>query len=218
MKQDLNFYPFVIAQGGSLHGQRWLIKEELIIGREEGCDIVVAERQVSRQHARLRNENGRVSVEDLGSKNGTYFNTQRIDSKVYLQDGDTVEIAMAQEFIYLSADATMPLDDLPVGLVQQRGLVLDESTHRVWVNGVEIEPLLSKLQFDLLHCLYQNAGELVTRNEVIRAVWGDMLEGVTEQALDALVRRLRDRIALIDPQHDYIITMRGHGFRLVNPA
>ncbi len=39
-------------------------------------------------------------------------------------------------------------------------------------------------------------------------------DGVSEQAIDALVRRLRDRIAELDPKHQYIITVRGHGFRL----
>ncbi len=40
--------------------------------------------------------------------------------------------------------------------------------------------------------------------------------GISEQAIDALVRRLRDRIAAMDPDHAYIVTVRGHGFRLEN--
>jgi DNA-binding response OmpR family regulator len=40
--------------------------------------------------------------------------------------------------------------------------------------------------------------------------------GVSEQAIDALVRRLRDRIAAVDPDHAYIVTVRGHGFRFDN--
>jgi len=31
------------------------------------------------------------------------------------------------------------------------------------------------------------------------------------------VRRLRDRLAEIDPNYEYIVTVRGHGFRLDNP-
>ncbi len=41
-------------------------------------------------------------------------------------------------------------------------------------------------------------------------------DGVSEQAIDAPVRRLRDRIAELDPEHQSIITVRGHGFRLDN--
>ncbi len=48
-------------------------------------------------------------------------------------------------------------------------------------------------------------------------MWGKAAEGVTEQALDALVRRLRDRLAEIDPDNEYIVTVRGHGLRLENP-
>ena len=40
---------------------------------------------------------------------------------------------------------------------------------------------------------------------------------VTNQALDALVRRLRDRLAMIDPTHQYLVTVRGHGLRMENP-
>ena len=43
-----------------------------------------------------------------------------------------------------------------------------------------------------------------------------MSEGVSEEAMDALVRRLRDRLSLLDPDHQYIITIRGHGLRLDN--
>jgi DNA-binding response OmpR family regulator len=47
-------------------------------------------------------------------------------------------------------------------------------------------------------------------------VWGKETPWVTEQAFDALVRRLRERINQIDPDYDYIVTVRGHGLRLVN--
>ncbi len=40
--------------------------------------------------------------------------------------------------------------------------------------------------------------------------------GVSEQAIDAVARRLRERIAALDSDHEYIVTVRGHGFRLDN--
>jgi DNA-binding response OmpR family regulator len=42
--------------------------------------------------------------------------------------------------------------------------------------------------------------------------------GISEQALDALIRRLRDRLAEIDPTQQFLITVRGHGLRLDNPT
>jgi DNA-binding response OmpR family regulator len=51
----------------------------------------------------------------------------------------------------------------------------------------------------------------------VAAVWPDALEeGVSEQAIDALVRRLRDRLAELDKDHEYVATVRGHGFRLAS--
>ena len=58
---------------------------------------------------------------------------------------------------------------------------------------------------------------MVSRDEIVRAVWPDAVEGgVSEQSIDALVRRLRERLAELDPEHQYLVTMRGHGFRFEN--
>ena len=59
---------------------------------------------------------------------------------------------------------------------------------------------------------------MVDRHQLVSNAWGDdQAVGVTDQALDALLRRLRDRIAAIDPANPYIVTVRGHGVKLENP-
>jgi DNA-binding winged helix-turn-helix (wHTH) protein len=76
---------------------------------------------------------------------------------------------------------------------------------------------LSSQQFShCLNALFIKNGEVVSREELIQAVWGDETPWVTEQAFDALVRRLRERINQIDPDYDYVVTVRGHGLRLEN--
>jgi DNA-binding response OmpR family regulator len=56
----------------------------------------------------------------------------------------------------------------------------------------------------------------VDREKIIEAVWpGTDGIGVSEQAIDALVRRLRDRLTELD-EYEYVVTVRGHGFRLEN--
>jgi DNA-binding response OmpR family regulator len=57
---------------------------------------------------------------------------------------------------------------------------------------------------------------VVSREELIQAVWEDDTRWVTEQAFDALVRRLRERLNQLDPDYDYIVTVRGHGLRFQN--
>jgi len=210
-------FPLLIGQSGPLEGQRWKISAELILGRDADCDIVIPVRQVSRQHARLTLKEEGILVEDLDSKNGTYLNGAPVREPVLLNDGDELQVSLAQHFIFLSSDATMPLENLPLEL-QKRRLRVDIGARRVWVTDEELDPPLSASQFNLLYILYQRSGEVVSRSEIIEAVWGKAAEGVTEQALDALTRRLRDRLVEIDPEWEYIVTVRGHGLRLDNPV
>jgi len=100
----------LIAQSGLLNGQRWSINKTLLIGRDTSCDIIIADRQVSRHHARLQKSSNGILLEDLGSKNGTTCNGSQITDTVLLQDGDVIQIALAQRFIYISSDATLPLE------------------------------------------------------------------------------------------------------------
>jgi hypothetical protein len=214
-KNDKEF-PLLIAQSGPLEGQRWKIKTDLILGRNSSCDIVIPMRQVSRQHARVFSKQDKVQVEDLDSKNGTFVNGVLIKEPAPLEDGDELQISLAQHFVFLSSDATMPLEDLPLKM-QKRRLRVDAGARRVWVMEEEVDPPLSASQFNLLYMLYNQTGEVVSRSEIISSVWGEAAEGVTEQALDALVRRLRDRLAELDPSWEYIVTVRGHGLRFDNP-
>jgi pSer/pThr/pTyr-binding forkhead associated (FHA) protein/tetratricopeptide (TPR) repeat protein len=57
---------------------------ELKIGRHDSNDLVLTEGGVSRQHARLFVEGGKVLVEDLGSSNGTYVDGERVSEAVAL--------------------------------------------------------------------------------------------------------------------------------------
>jgi DNA-binding winged helix-turn-helix (wHTH) protein len=214
MPKDEEF-PVIIAQAGLLQGQRYSLKGTLVLGRDPGCDIVVADRQVSRYHARVTPTLEGVILEDLGSKNGTHYGGNLLSSPVVLQDGDFFQIALAQEFMYLSSDATMPLTE---PMIRQGRLMLDMRSRRAWVNNQQLVPPLSALQFHLLWVLYEKQGQVVTRQELVSIVWGDeQSAGVSDQALDALIRRLRDRLAELDPTHPYITTVRGHGLRLENP-
>ena len=80
-------------------------------------------------------------------------------------------------------------------------------------------PPLSVSQFRLLEILYEHQGRVVARQDLIADVWGKrQAVEVSEQALDALVRRLRDRLASVDRTHAFIVTVRGHGLRLDNPV
>ena len=214
-------HPLLIAQSGPLNGERWVIRGPLVVGRDESADIVIPDRKISRQHARFIPTQDGILLEDLGSKNGTHHNGNVLKGSVILHDGDTVQIALAQKFTYLSSDATLPLDFEPPASLdsEDKRLNLDPRSRRVVVNGVELNPPLSVAQFTMLELLYQRDGLVVSREELVRSIWSEEeAYGVSDQALDALVRRLRDRLAEVDKLHSYVITVRGHGLRLDNPS
>lgn len=209
--------PYLIAQTGSAEGQRWRLSgDQWVIGRGPECEIAIADRQISRHHARLqRTPNGFV-IEDLGSKNGTHLNGVRVTEPMVLQDGDLIQVAFTLELAFVAHDATLPMEAEGFGRVGR--LRLDAGSHQVWVAGRELSPPLSAPQYRLLEVLYRQPARVVPRDEVVAEVWPDAAgAGVSEQAIDALVRRLRDRLSEIDSKHQYIVTVRGHGFRLDNP-
>jgi len=209
----------LILQRGGQGSQRWrLDKSEMLIGRVPESDIILPDRQVSRRHARIFRRGDTYYIEDLGSKNGTWVNGQPLHGVRPLEDGDEIQIALRFKLAFVGSGATAPLvlDDTPD---PRRGLYVDLEGRRVFVEGREIEPPLSPAQFRLLALLWQAKGAVVTRDEIIRTVWAeDETAGVTEQALDALVRRLRERLAEYDPEHQYVVTVRGHGYRLEQKA
>lgn len=215
MAEKTEEFPLLIAQEGPLKGQRWSISRALVLGREHSCDVVIADRQVSRFHARLTPTSEGIILEDMGSKNGTHRNGDELSAPVVLQDGDAIQVSLAQEFTFLTSDSTMPLSD---GASKFGRLMMDLRSRRVWVNQQQVVPPLSAQQFKLLWLLYEKQGQVVNRVELVSTVWGeDQSVGVSDQALDALIRRLRDRLAALDPNHHYIDTVRGHGVRLDNP-
>ena len=215
-KLDQN--PVLIAQQGPLEGQRWNITEELMIGRASECTIQIDDRQVSRFHAKVSPGQITIDLEDLGSKNGTFIQGKPINGIVSLEDGEVFQIALVQKFAFYSTDATVPLEDMPaIGLRRAQGLLLDKKSRRVWLGAKEMLPPLSVPQFRLLEILYEHPGLVVSREQMVDFVWGnEQSVGVSEQALDALIRRLRDRLTEIDHDHVYLVTVRGHGLRLEN--
>lgn len=215
MEISLEEYPMLVGQEGPLRDQRWPLMRTVVLGRDTTCDIVIPDRQVSRYHARITPTKEGMILEDLGSKNGTHCNGAPLTAPLVLQDGDMVQIALAQNFQYLTSDATMPLSE---SASRNGRLMMDPRSRRVWINQQQLVPPLSAQQFKLLWILYENQGQVISRADLISVVWGEeQSAGVSDQALDALIRRLRDRLASLDPGHQYIDTVRGHGVRLDNP-
>jgi pSer/pThr/pTyr-binding forkhead associated (FHA) protein len=65
---------------------------EILVGRDASCDLILDEKTVSAEHARLSYHDGHWWVEDLRSRNGTYLNQDLLTSAVVLASGDILQL------------------------------------------------------------------------------------------------------------------------------
>ncbi len=205
----------LILQRGAEAGRRWPLDRTrpVTVGRNDDCEIVLPDRLISRYHTRIFWRDDGYYVEDLGSKNSTHLNGQEVTGPMLLQDGDEIQIALRFKLAFVDAGATAPLT-FEEGAA---GLRIDKETRQIWVRGQLVDPPLSLHQYRLMEAMWDSGGGVVTRTDIVQNVWPEASgEGVSEQAIDALVRRLRERLAENDEDFRYIVTVRGHGFRLEN--
>lgn len=218
-------YPAIVILDGEMAMQNWILdQEEMVLGRDDTCDLVIPMRQISRQHLVFRRgDEGKYLIEDLESRNGTWLNGNRVEGTFQVSDGDEINLALKIRLRFVGSGVTAPVTEgLPDVIPSMGGkgrLKIDVESRRVFILGAELDPPLSLPQYRLIELLYLNRGRVCSREEVVETVWPDAMgEGVSEQAIDALVRRLRDRLQEADPETQYVVTVRGHGFRLDNPS
>ena len=198
-------------EGEEIKGRWTLAKPVISIGRWEDNDVVVDDRWVSRHHAQVRREEEGYVIQDLDSKNGTFVNGQRIAVPTPLADGDEIQMTPLIKLTFVDYGSTAPL---PVE-AEAPSLELDLGARQVYLRGRLLDPPLSSAQFTFLSLLATRPGRVYSREQVIAAVWPeDQAEGISDEAIDALVRRIRLRLRKVDPDHEYIVTARGYGFKL----
>jgi two-component system response regulator MtrA len=94
-------------------------------------------------------------------------------------------------------------------------LSLDLDRGVVNVRGAEFS--LTPIELELLHYLMLNAGRMLEREVLLRDVWGYDYFGKTN-LVDVAVRRLREKIEHDPSQPNYLLTVRGQGYRFAAPA
>ena len=114
----------VYAENG--HNRQVDCKDVMIIGREDGHDIVLNDTRVSRRHAMLyRMQEGSYYLVDEGSSNGSYVNAVRITLPTRLKDGDQISIgSMNIQFRQLAGQTSegQPREGRPTTLIVQQSV------------------------------------------------------------------------------------------------
>ena len=84
---------------------------EIIIGRSSDLDMVLVEDMVSRKHAKITTDENVVSIQDLGSTNGTFVNGEKV-RKAELKDGDRILIGTSIiKIVFVDGEQTSHLTE-----------------------------------------------------------------------------------------------------------
>jgi len=88
-----NAKPCLTVLTGGMSGKLFKVnKGAAVIGRAMNAEVKVEDDGISRTHARIRSETGRAWIEDMGSRNGTFVNGNKIEGALELKEGDKIQV------------------------------------------------------------------------------------------------------------------------------
>jgi predicted component of type VI protein secretion system len=90
--------PYFEIQGGA-DKARFELEEptaDVVVGRASECQWAIPSSGVSRKHARIRRRGSEVTIEDIGSSNGTFVNSERLSAPRPLRDQDLVRLGSVE--------------------------------------------------------------------------------------------------------------------------
>jgi len=98
-------------------------------------------------------------------------------------------------------------DTLGKGLLKAQNVIVNTNNHKVFVSGIEVQ--LASKEYELLVLLFNNKGQLVSREKILESVWNYDTE-IESRTLDVHIRLLRQKLK----NQKLIETVRGVGFRI----
>ncbi len=100
---------------------------------------------------------------------------------------------------------------------RQEGVRLDVESGTVWVDSRQT-PTLTDLEYRLLLLLYGRLNKICDKYQIVEAVWGEeYIDQVDDARIDKLLSRLRAKVEPDARNPQYILTVRGRGYKLVTP-
>jgi len=203
--------------------------ERTIIGRGQTAGIVLNDQIASREHAvisRATDDDGNVTyhVKDLLSTNGTFLNNAKLSGERPLRQGDKIRVGTHLLKFALMTDAEAePLtssdkkDDSP----RQPAAATDPALHfggfrllagvDLLYKGGEVVPLEPR-GVRVLRYLVENHQRVVTKEELLEAVWPDVF--TTDAVLKTAISKVRRALGESDDQR-FIETYHGRGYRFI---
>ncbi len=123
MQQNDNFR-LVVRRGPQPNQAFEVSKDVITLGRDISNDIVINDRETSRHHLRLMRSGDALTIEDLGSTNGTFVNGKRLSGVTPLQNGDMIGLG---ETVTLALESISAGGELPASAPSNLGDLLSPS-------------------------------------------------------------------------------------------
>ena len=128
---------------------------------------------------------------------------------------DSKELVTRVKVVFRRIDMDTKIERSRPKKLKAKGLEMDLERFEVRVNGKKVK--LTPLEFDLLRFLMENEGKVFAREVLLDRLWGyDYF--VDTRTVDVHIRRLRTKIEENPSKPKYIITVRGKGYKFVDPG
>jgi pSer/pThr/pTyr-binding forkhead associated (FHA) protein len=206
-----------------------LVKPSVVVGRRTAQfvpDVDLNDEAVSRRHLEIVQQGERYLVKDLGSTNGTMLDDDRIipDKEYELKHNCKIGLGVEGEsarvvLIFKESDSTNIIGKKAAGRGGKESgvawLKVDEKKKEARVDGKGVK--LSRKEYALLVYLYENAGQVCSRDEIIEAVWPESKDpsAISDATLDQLIHRLREKVEPESGNPQRIISKKAFGYMLV---
>lgn len=147
------------------------------------------------------------SEQKLVITNSTLEKDTHLEKVGLINEGD-ISIPLFKEFLTSSQDFEMGNEKI----------FLDKDVGIIKRGDINLSELLTSSEYKLLSFFIENEGNILDRDDVINSVWKDQssIAGVSEQALDQLIFRLRKKIEENPYSPTHIQTIKGRGFKFTS--
>ena len=100
--------------------------------------------------------------------------------------------------------------------VEEARIRIDRRKRQVWMDEYPLKSL-SPLEYQLLEYLESRRGQVCSREQIVQYLYPNVkISGVSRNAIDSIVKRLRKRIEANHKKPEFIVTVHGVGFRLID--
>jgi DNA-binding winged helix-turn-helix (wHTH) protein len=192
---------------------------EFGIGRSVTNDLFVDSPKISRSHVKIvASADQSYLLRDLGSANGASLNGRKFEKNEECRLRSTGEIQLAGIFHIKFTD--FGATDVAPDTVTVYGITLSHADRRIMLQGADTheDVRLSNSEYQFLKLLMEAYPDPVSHRDLAYAIWGWEPDNADDDkrvrdALFNIVKRLRERLEVLDVEHEYIETVRKWGER-----